>query len=118
VQAAAEHRQRERAVVGWSVTPLGGPDREWEIMGDLELRYGHLGRRSTPAREARRIQLQAHVAEIQAEQEKRNTALHEIDHSQIPRLRIAIRYAAEAEVSAAVLTPSRPEKETAGNERD
>jgi hypothetical protein len=33
--------------------------------------------------------LNAHIAEIQAEQEQRNAALHEIDHSHIPLLRIA-----------------------------
>lgn len=36
---------------------------------------------------------EAHVAEIQAEQEERNAALHEIDHSHIPPLRVAERYA-------------------------
>ena len=38
--------------------------------------------------------LNAHIAEIQAEQEKRNAALHEIDYSHIPLMRIAERYAA------------------------
>jgi hypothetical protein len=62
-------------------------------MSDLELRYAHLGHRRTSAREARRVQLQVHIAEIQAEQEERNAALHKIDHSHIPPLRIAERYA-------------------------
>jgi hypothetical protein len=31
-------------------------------------------------------------AEIQAEQEQRNTALHEIDHSHIPLLRVDAGY--------------------------
>jgi hypothetical protein len=38
-------------------------------------------------------ELQAHIAEIQAEQEEHNAALHQIDHSHIPPLRIAERYA-------------------------
>jgi hypothetical protein len=62
-------------------------------MADLELRYAHLGYRRTPAREAQRVEFQAHIGEIQAEQERRNAALHRIDHSHIPLLRIAERYA-------------------------
>jgi hypothetical protein len=38
--------------------------------------------------------LDAHIAEIQAEQVQRNAALRKIDHSHIPLLRIAERYAA------------------------
>lgn len=53
-------------------------------MGDLELRYAHLGHRRTPAREAQRVELQTHTAEIQAEREERNAAPHRIDHSHIP----------------------------------
>jgi hypothetical protein len=33
-------------------------------MSDLELRHAHLGHRRTPAREAQRRELQAHIAEI------------------------------------------------------
>jgi hypothetical protein len=36
---------------------------------------------------------EAHIVEIQAEQEERNAALHKIDHSHIPPLRVAERYA-------------------------
>jgi hypothetical protein len=38
--------------------------------------------------------LDAHIAEIQAEQLERNAALHKSGHGQIPPLRIAARYAA------------------------
>jgi hypothetical protein len=42
-------------------------------VGDLELRYEHLGKhRDTPARKKRREQLHAHIDEIWAEQEPRN----------------------------------------------
>ena len=37
--------------------------------------------------------LDAHIAEIQAEQEQRNAALHKVDHSHIPPLPVANRYA-------------------------
>lgn len=57
-------------------------------MGDLELRYAHLSDRDTPRRRARRQALQEHIAEIQAEQEQRNTALPEIDHSHTSPVRI------------------------------
>lgn len=36
----------------------------------------------------------AHVVEIWAEQERKNAELHQVDHSHIPLLRIAERYAA------------------------
>jgi hypothetical protein len=62
-------------------------------VGDLELRYAHLGHRRTPARQTQRLQLQAHIAEIQAQQEERNAALLKIDHSHIPPVRVAERYA-------------------------
>jgi hypothetical protein len=63
-------------------------------MGDLELRCAHLSDRDTPRRRARRQALQEHIADIGAEHEQRNTALRRIDHSHIPPLRIAERYAA------------------------
>jgi hypothetical protein len=44
-------------------------------------------RSGTPAR-------QRHVEKIWAEQEAKNAALHKIDHSHIPPLRVAVRYAA------------------------
>ena len=62
-------------------------------MGDLELRSAHLSDRDTPRRRARRQALQEHIAEIQVEQEERSAALHTIDYSHIPLLRIADRYA-------------------------
>jgi hypothetical protein len=36
---------------------------------------------------------EAHIAEIQAEEEERNAALHKIDYSHIPPLRVADRCA-------------------------
>ena len=59
------------------------------------LKWAHLGLGRNPRyrhiiEEARR-DLETHIAEIQAEQEKRNTALHEIDLSHIPVLRISDR---------------------------
>ena len=68
----------------------------WRILTPEQVRqkFAHLSKRPTPAREAQRRELRAHIAEIQAEQEKRNAALHKIDHSHIPPLRIADRYAA------------------------
>jgi hypothetical protein len=62
------------------------------------LKWAHLGLGRHPRyrhiiEEARR-DLEAHIAEIQAEQEKRNAALHEIDYSHIPLLRVADRYGA------------------------
>lgn len=65
--------------------------------GSPILKWAHLGpNRSPRAREVieeNRAALQAHIAEIQAEQEQRNAALRRIDHSHIPLLRIAERYA-------------------------
>jgi hypothetical protein len=68
----------------------------WRILTPDQVRqkFAHLSKRPTPAREAQRRELRAHIAEIRAEQEKRNAALHKIDHSHIPPLRIADRYAA------------------------
>ncbi|MCW2729195.1 MAG: hypothetical protein JWR13_11 [Mycobacterium sp.] len=68
----------------------------WRILTPDQVRqkFTHLSKRPTPAREAQRRELRAHIAEIQAEQEKRNAALHKIDHSHIPPLQIADRYAA------------------------
>lgn len=40
-------------------------------MSNMELRYSHLGRRRTPAREAQRAETVRHIAEIQAEQLRR-----------------------------------------------
>ena len=47
-----------------------------------------------PAPRADQILRAKPSAEIQAAQEKRNAALHKIDHSHMPPLRIADRYAA------------------------
>jgi hypothetical protein len=67
----------------------------WRILTPEQVRpkFAHLSTRPTPTRDAPRRELRAHIAEIQAEQEKRNAGLHKIDHSPIP-LRIADRYAA------------------------
>ena len=67
---------------------LAHPDTQ-----QVRQKFAHLSKRRTPARDAQRRELRAHIAEIQAEQEKRNAALHKIDHSHIPPLRIADRYA-------------------------
>jgi hypothetical protein len=56
-------------------------------------KFAHLSKRPTPAREAQRRELRAHIAVIQAEQEERHAALREIDRSHMPPLRIAERYA-------------------------
>jgi hypothetical protein len=68
----------------------------WRILTPEQVRqkFRHLSKRPTPARDAPRRELRAHIAEIHTEQEKRNAALHKIDHSHIPPLRIADRYAA------------------------
>jgi hypothetical protein len=62
------------------------------------LKWAHLGLGRNPRYrhviEENRAALGAHIAEIQAEQEQRNTALHEIDLSRIPLLRIADPYVA------------------------
>jgi hypothetical protein len=60
-------------------------------MGDLELRYAHLGDRMTPARLRNQRRLEEHIAEIQAEQEALDAARH---WPEGPPLRIADRYAA------------------------
>ena len=72
----------------------------WRILTPEQVRqkFAHLSKRRTPAREAQRRELRAHIAEIQAEQEKRNAALHKIDHSPIPPLHIADRYAAAVDL--------------------
>jgi hypothetical protein len=59
------------------------------------LRWAHmgLGRRYPAIIDEQRRAHEAHIAEIQAEQDERNAALHKIDHSHIPPLRIAERYA-------------------------
>jgi hypothetical protein len=62
------------------------------------------------AREAQRLQLQSHIAEIQAEQKERNAALHKIDHSQIPSERIAERYAGGIRRNAANSSTRSEEK--------
>ena len=55
------------------------------------LKWAHIGLGKNPRYrriiDEERRALDAHIAEIQAEQEQRNTALHEIDHSHIPPLR-------------------------------
>ena len=68
----------------------------WRILTIKQTRrkFAHLRWCPTSAREAQRLQLQAHIAEIQAEQEARNAELHKVEHSHIPPLRIAERYAA------------------------
>ena len=50
-----------------------------------------LGRRYPAIIDEQRRAHEAHIAEIQAEQDERNAALHKIDHSHIPPLRIAER---------------------------
>ena len=62
---------------------------------DFVLRWAHmgLGRRYPAIIDEQRRAHEAHIAEIQAEQEERNAALHKIDHSHIPPLRVADRYA-------------------------
>jgi hypothetical protein len=59
------------------------------------LRWAHmgLGRRYAAIMGEQRRAHKAHIAEIQAEQEERNAALHKIDRSHIPPLRVADRYA-------------------------
>jgi hypothetical protein len=66
----------------------------WRILTIEQIRqkFAHLRNGPIPARESQRRELQAHIAEIQAEQEERNAALHKIDHSRIPPLRVADRY--------------------------
>jgi hypothetical protein len=62
----------------------------WRILTIEQTRqkFAHLRKRPTPALEARQRALQAHIAGIQAKLEQRNAALHKIDHSRIPSLRI------------------------------
>ena len=63
-------------------------------MGDLELRYEHLGRhRDTPARGERRQRLKAHIDQIWAEQELHIEAMRPDRSSEIPPLEVADRYA-------------------------
>jgi hypothetical protein len=63
-------------------------------VGDIELRYEHLGKhRETSARKKRREQLHARVAEIWAEQEEHNRVIRENPRHDIPLLRVANRYA-------------------------
>jgi hypothetical protein len=64
------------------------------LMGDLELKYEHLGRhRDTPARRERRQRLKAHIDQIWAEQEQRNQVSREAKRSDMPSLQVADRYA-------------------------
>jgi hypothetical protein len=67
----------------------------WRILTREQImrKFAHLRKRPTPALESQQRELQAHIAEIQAEQGQRNAALHKIDHSHISPLRIAARYA-------------------------
>jgi hypothetical protein len=64
----------------------------------LVLKWAHLGLGRDPRyREIIDDQRRAraeHIAEIQAKQETLNISLHEMDHSHIPLLRVAERYAA------------------------
>lgn len=60
------------------------------------LRWAHLGLGRNPRyrhiiEEQRRL-AEEHIAEIHAEQERKNGALRNIDHRHIPLLRIAARY--------------------------
>ena len=75
--------------------PEAGWTAVWRILTPEQVRqkFAHLSKRPTRARDAQRRELRAHLAETHAEQEKRNAALHNIDHSHIPPLRIADRYA-------------------------
>jgi hypothetical protein len=59
------------------------------------LRWAHmgLGSRYPAIMDEQRRAHKAHIAEIQAEQEECNAALHKIDYSHIPPLRLAGRYA-------------------------
>ena len=75
------------------------------------LRWAHLGLGRNPRyreiiEEQRRLGTE-HIAEIQAEQEQRNAALRRIDHSHIPPLRIAARYAAGKPRDSRYLRPHR-----------
>jgi hypothetical protein len=64
------------------------------LMGDLELRYEHLGKhRDTPARRQRRQRLKAHIDQIWAEQELYIEAMRPDRSSEIPPLEVADRYA-------------------------
>ncbi len=74
---------------GAEVKHLAHPER----IEQIRRKFAHLGKHPTTAREAQRRELQAHIAEIQAEQEEPNAALRKIDHSHVPPLRIAERYA-------------------------
>ena len=62
------------------------------------LKWAHLGLGRNPRYrdiiEKQRRLGAARIAEIQAEQEQRNAALRKIDHSHMPLLQIAERYAA------------------------
>ncbi len=62
---------------------------------DFVLKWAHmgLGRRYPSIMDEQRRAHEAHIAEIQAEQEERNAALRKIDYSHIPPLRVADRYA-------------------------
>jgi hypothetical protein len=66
----------------------------WRILTPAQVRqkFAHLSTRNNPTRRTD-PQARRHIEEIWAEQEKRNAALHKIDHSHIPPLRIADRYA-------------------------
>ena len=61
------------------------------------LRWAHLGLGRNPRYrhviEEQRCLAEEHIKEIQAEQEQRNAALHKIDRSHIPVLRLTDRYA-------------------------
>ena len=61
------------------------------------LKWAHLGLGKNPRHrriiEEERRAHEAHVAEIQTEQEQKNIALRKISYSHIPALRVAARYA-------------------------
>ena len=84
------------------VTPDGWLARrgEWVVqMADhnFVLKWAHLGLGKNPRHrriiEEERRAHEAHVAEIQAEQEQKNIALRKISYSHIPVLRVAACYA-------------------------
>ncbi|MCV7401283.1 hypothetical protein H7K24_14085 [Mycobacterium fragae] len=95
-QWIAHHREQ-------SHEPYAAPIREnperWECKCDPDVVWTAVWRILTPvqirqkfAHLSKRRELQPDIAEIQAEQEQRNAALHKIDHSHIPPLRVDPRY--------------------------
>ena len=64
-------------------------------VGDMELRYEHLGPRETLARQEQRRRLADRINEIWAEQEQRNQVIRGVKRSGLPSLQVADRYAKE-----------------------